>query len=552
MANNSIIDQIIDQVDIVEFISRDMELIKKGNNYVGLCPFHEDTKPSYTVNREKKYSKCFACNAGGNVITYYQKTRNVTFKEALRVLAKEVGITLKQNEIKLNEEHKLNAEVLKYYQVVMKLNSVGSAAREYLRNRNLNEEIINEFKFGFAPADPKKLITYLNSETDIAPALTATRYNDRDQFYNRLMIPIMDDENRVVGFSGRTLVDDNPKYLNSREDNIFSKKNIMYNLNNAKKIDSNELIIVEGFFDVISLYRLNIKNVVALMGTAFTKEHINLIRKYRYKTVTFLLDQDNAGQQATQDAAEKLLASGFTDIKVINFGRFKDIDELINGATIEQAQIVMKRRKNYFQYRIDVLKKQFNLNEIDDMAKFTSGALKYLNIVDDAIRFNIAQLVSQITNINQEQINQMIDQQGNKVSEPVKKITQTERPKSNIQVPTSNQTIIKYALLSKDNFEEVQYAQERGLEIFDQSRLDQYSYDELFSILKNYYQYHNEYDYIDMTDFIGNDLELIEEIEKIRNENIKKFNFDKVPEFLKTGKKSLAIGNTYFKRRSKK
>ncbi len=552
MVNDSLIDQIINQVDIVEFISRDMELIKKGNNYVGLCPFHEDTKPSYTVNREKKYSKCFACNNGGNVISYYQKTRNVTFKEALRVLAKEIGVNFAKVEVKLQPEHELNQEILKYYQVVMKLEQVGLNARKYLESRNINEQMIEDFQFGFAPSDPGKLLTYLQEQTSITPSLVATQLGTKDQFYNRLMVPIFDDQGRVVGFSGRTLKNDNPKYLNSREDKIFRKKEILYNLNNAQKIDSKELIIVEGFFDVISLARLNIKNVVALMGTAFTDEHIKLIKKYRYETITFLLDQDNAGQKATIDAAEKLLAANMTDIKVINFGRFNDIDELINTATMEQANIVMKRRKSYFQYRIDYLRKQYDLNDIDEKTNFTKQALKHVSRLEVEKRLNVTQVVSQITQIDQNQINLMIDQEIKTPQVEVKKTVESKKTVSRIKVPTSNETIIKYGLQSKDNFNEIIFAFEQGVNVFDQNINDEIDYVEIFQILKKYYQYFDEYDYIDITDFIGDNQEISELLEKIRKEDINKFNFEKVPEFLKTGQKTMAIGNMYFKKRSKK
>ncbi len=434
----------------------------------------------------------------------------------------------------------------------MRLNQIGAPARNYLASRNLDDDIIQYFGFGFAPNESEKLITYLETETNIPPALIAKRFNNKDQFYNRLMIPIFDDLERVVGFSGRTLGEGNPKYLNSREDSVFSKKNILYNLNNAKKINSDELIIVEGFFDVISLHRLKIKNVVALMGTAFTKEHIELIRKYKYKTITFLLDQDNAGQSATFEAAEKLLAASFTQIKVISFGKFKDIDELINAASVEQAQVVMKRRKNYFQYRIEMLRSQYNLNDIDEISKFTSQALKFVDTLEEAKRLNIAQLVSQITNVDQAKINEMIEHQKTNKIEHKPTVKVKKQNKSNIKVPTSNVTIIKYALMSKANFEEVNLAVNRGLTIFDKNGSETYSYEEIFTILKNYYKYYDAYDYIDITDFVGNDTELIEELEKIRKEDINKFNFDKVPDFLKTGKKSLAIGNIYFKKRSKK
>ncbi len=537
---NNLIDRILNEVDIVDFIGRDIDLIKRGNNYVGLCPFHEDTTPSYTVNREKKYSKCFSCNEGGNVISYYQKKNNVTFKEALRVLAKEIGIEVKSNTVKLSTEHQLNQEILKYYQVVLNLETIGKKPREYLSSRGIDKELIQKFCLGYAPIERENIIKYLNEKPNISVAQLDLKYPRKKDFFNqRLMVPIFDDENRVAGFSGRTLIDESIKYLNSVEDNIFQKRKILYNLNNAKLINENELYIVEGFFDVISLAKLGIYNAVALMGTAFTQEHIALLKKYRFNKITLILDQDNAGQNATIDVAQKLIASGIINVKVINFEKYKDIDELISNEALEKIKQIIIQKKDYFQYRIDFMRNKFNLNDIDQKTSFLNESIKNLNFVDEDKQINLVQYLSKITGIEQKIILNRIQKMSSDYSNRVTNSKHSNVINTGVNVPTDDVAVMKYALESKKNCIQVKYALENGIFMFKKL-------DNIFEMLVRFYDVNEEYDYILMLDFLLGDTTLTSEFEKIRAAN--GIDLKKVPRIL-TEARTRSIP-TIFKRRS--
>ncbi len=537
---NNLIDKIINEVDIVEFIGRDIELVKRGNNYVGLCPFHEDTTPSYTVNREKKYSKCFSCNEGGNVISYYQKRNNVTFKEALRVLAKEVGIELKTNEVHLSSEHLLNQEIKKYYQVVLNLKTIGKNARKYLESRNIDENIIRKFGLGYAPNERENITKYLNNVADVSMAQVNVKYpKASDFFYQRLMVPIFDDENRVVGFSVSTIVNESIKYLNSAEDNTFQKRKILYNLNNAKLVNDNELYIVEGFFDVISMAKIGIYNVVALMGTSFTQEHIDLIKKYRYKSITLMLDQDKAGQNATIEVAQKLIKENFIKIKIINFEKYKDIDELISKESYEVARKKINEKKDYFQYRIEFMKDKYNLNDIDQKTSFLNNSIKDIYLVDEDKQLNLVQYLSKITGIEQNIILNRVQKLAENNSTILMKRKNTEKSTSEVSVPTDDIAVIKYALESKNNYLRVKQAVDSGIYIFQK-------YEHFYANLAGYYEMNEEYDYVLMLDFLMGDTSMANEFEKIRLKT--GIDLNKVPRIL-TEARTRSIP-TIFKKRS--
>lgn len=536
---NNLIDRIINEVDIVEFIGRDIELTKRGNNYVGLCPFHEDTSPSYTVNREKKYSKCFSCNEGGNVISYYQKRHNVTFKEALRVLAQEIGVEVKTNDIKLTQEHKLNQEILKYYQVVLNLETVGKNARTYLEKRKINPELRRRFGLGFAPEERENIIKYLNEVANINIAQVNLRYpRNSDFFYQRLMVPIFDDENRVVGFSGRTLINEAIKYLNSVEDNSFQKRNILYNLNNAKLVNDDELYVVEGYFDVIALAKLKIYNVVALMGTAFTLEHINLIKKYRYKKITLVLDQDDAGQKATIDVAQKLIKEKLINIKVINFENYKDVDELINEESIDKIMTIINAKKDYFQYRIDFMKNQYNLNDIDQKTSFLNESIKNLNLLDEGKQLNLVQYLSKITGIEQNIILSRIQKVSTDYSNYSEYRKSGDKLTTGVTVPTDDIAVIKYSLESRNNCFRVKQAVDSGIFNFQK-------YENLFELLIEFYEKNEVYDYISMLDFVKGDTNTTNEFEKIKVKT--GIDLEKVPRIL-TESRTRSIPGIFKKR----
>ncbi len=539
MNNDSLIDKIINEVDIVEFIGRDIDLVKRGSNYVGLCPFHEDSEPSYTVNREKKYSKCFACNTGGNVITYYQKRHNVSFKEALRVLAHEIGIELNQEVIEYKTGHKINAAISNYYTLVMNLEQTGKIAREYLSRRNFDADIISKFNLGYAPSNRENIIKYLSelNNGEFINELSFKFPSGIDFFKDRLIIPILDDLGRYVGFSGRTLINENIKYLNSKEDELFQKRYILYNLNNAKNYTTDELYIAEGFFDVISLSKMGINNSVALMGTSFTKEHIDLIRKYKYKSINFILDQDSAGQNATLKAANQLIKAGFINIKVINFENYKDVDELISNEDKIIVENILSQKRDYYQYRIDYLKQVYNLNDIDEKTKFIKESIEDLNKLSDEKVASLTSYLTTITAVEQNIIRSMIYKgvQSNSLPTNVQ-----IKPKSTLNTPTDDDAVLKFAMVSKTNHSLVKQA------IINESfSFKHYQY--LFDTLDKYYESYNEYDVVNMLDFVKGNHEYLEQYEQINDK--KYIDLNKVPILLNGTKSKVAIGLFSRKRR---
>lgn len=538
MNNDNLIDRIINEVDIVDFIGRDIDLEKRGSNYVGLCPFHEDSSPSYTVNREKKFSKCFACNTGGNVITYYQKRNNVTFKEALRVLAKEIGVELSQEKVELNIWHEMNAAIYKYYQMVMQLDQTGQIARDYLNERKITDELSKQFSIGFAPSNRENIIKYLAdvNEGVFTNSLGIKYPNGNDFFKSRLIIPIFDDLNRCVGFSGRTLVNEEIKYLNSREDEIFQKRNILYNLNNAKKYSTDELYIVEGFFDVIALAKSGRNNAVALMGTSFTKEHISLIKKYKFKSLTFILDQDDAGQDATIKAANALVKSGITNIKVINFENYKDVDELISNEEEITFNNILEQKQDFFQYRINYLKNKYNLEDIDAKTYFLRESIENLHILSEEKVANLSQYLSKLTGVNQPIIQTMIYKGINtNVRYPEKKKVNNLKGST----PTDDDAVLKYALENRENYNEV-------LRAISDNRFKFKVYEDLFYILGNYYEQYDEFDFVNMLDFSHGNQEQTKIFTEVSE---KKFiDLSKVPIIL-SGRKTNTASRFFMKKR---
>lgn len=540
MDKNSLANKIINELDIVDFIGQDINLIKRGNNYVGICPFHEDTKPSYTVNRDKKYSKCFVCGSGGNVISYYQKRKNITYEEALKDLANEIGITYKTKVIEKKPNHFLLEDINDYYQVVLNLGEIGNEVREYLEKRGYSKKDIEYFKLGFAPKESDKINTYLNSKLNngLYGQINIERYLNygNDIYRNRLMIPIFDDEGRTVGFSGRTLGNDTPKYLNSREDETFHKKNVLYNLNNAKRYSNNEIILVEGFFDVFAMRKLGYDNVVALMGTAFTSEHMTLLLdKYKYKKIVLSLDQDEPGQKTNLKIGEMLVKRGFNNIEVVKFNQAKDVDELLEKISSEEAGELVAKRKDYFQYKIHELKKHYDMQNVEDKTKYIRVACNGLKSVDEIKRASVIQELSEVTKIDVQTLNQIIGNQKQanivKEAEPKKRIS---------TFPTDDDALIKYCLLGKDNYNQIKKQVFQNQYMFKQHQ-------ELFDLLEEYYISHTNFDLLDIMDLAGKNRQyLIEEIVIV--EEKQGIDLDKVMKIFSKEKKAIAGKKLFTKR----
>lgn len=359
--------QIIEsKASIVDVVSDYVSLEKKGNNYVGLCPFHSDSNPSMSVSDAKGIFKCFSCGAAGGSLSFVQNYEGISFIEAVKKVSDRYGINWKNyithKEVKINPEEKrgweINSEAVTFFSYALN-NIVGSNVTNYIKSRDLNEEVVSKFKIGFS-GDGSSLTSFLInkgfSEDEIIKYGLGKRRDDSsmvDYFINRLMFPIEDRNGNVIGFSGRIIEESKyAKYLNSPETPIFKKSKILYNLNNAK-ISANlkkELIVVEGFMDVISLYKSGIENAIATMGTAFTKHHSEEVKRIT-NNITLAFDSDAPGINATIATGKELLKSG-VNVSAISIPAGKDFDELFKLGK-QTVVDTLENKTNFLKYYKD-------------------------------------------------------------------------------------------------------------------------------------------------------------------------------------------------------
>ena len=378
--------------DIVEVISSYLPLTKKGKNYFGVCPFHDDTNPSMSVSSDKQIYKCFSCGASGNVITFVMDYEKVDFKEALSILAKRAGIdfiksNVKEKEAQFDKYYKMYDLALKLYQ--NNINSkYGTDAIKYLENRYITKEIIKEFKIGLS-LDKNELTKillnkgYTNKEIEDY-GLSNGIY---DLYFNRIMFPLFDTNDRVVGFSGRIYKNkDSSKYINTKETPIFKKGELLYNYFKAKDFVRQEkkLLIVEGFMDVIRLYSIGVKNVVALMGTALTKDQISLIKRLS-KNIILCLDGDQAGKKAMNSVGEDLTNAGL-NVSVVVLKEDLDPDEYVIKYGKDSFISLCDNPISYSEYKILYMREGLDLNDLDTKTAYINNALKEIKQENDLIK----------------------------------------------------------------------------------------------------------------------------------------------------------------------
>lgn len=388
------IDEILEKNDIVDVISEYVDLKRRGSSFLGRCPFHSEKTPSFSVSREKNIFHCFGCHEHGNVIGFVMKYENVSFVEAVKILADRVGITLTDekrpyNDIKdkLREINRLAG--IYYYR---KLRSEeGREAYKYLRDRNLSNDTMNKFGIGYAPKSNNNLYKYFKDKDYTDDILKKSGlfsfYNGQfvDKFYNRVIFPIFDVNGKVVAFGGRTLDGKGAKYLNSPETEIFHKKNIIYGLNFAKKSRAKYMVLCEGYMDVIAMQQAGFDMAVATMGTAFNISHALEIKKYT-KNVFMLYDSDEAGQSATEKAA-KILVDNEISVKVIDISPYKDPDECIQKVGREFILESIQKAEAEVYFRINRAKNRYDLFDPTSKLRFIEEAGKIIaNYSDDYIK----------------------------------------------------------------------------------------------------------------------------------------------------------------------
>ena len=397
--NDSELNDIKNSINIVEIINKYIPLTEKGKNYFGVCPFHDDHSPSMSVSKDKQIYKCFSCGASGNVFTFLQNYHNITFQEAVYMAADFAGIKLsgsfKKEPSHFSKEYELMNLSNMYFENLIN-SSIGVKAIEYLKERGFSKETIKEFKIGVAPDESNGFLNLLKSkQLDINMALKIGLINQGDNGYydtftKRIMIPINDEHGQVVGYSGRIYKTENQnRYMNSKENYIFKKGNILFNYDKAlpyiKK--NKEVIIVEGNLDAVRLYDAGIKNVIALMGTALTDYQINLLKKLKCKII-LMLDNDEAGLLATYNNG-KLLFDQNLSVGVVRLSDYKDPDLYLLHNGIDKLNNLINNNLNYIDFEMHYLKQNLNLNKTEELRDYVKKVMNSLINSNDQILIDI-------------------------------------------------------------------------------------------------------------------------------------------------------------------
>lgn len=407
------IDFILDTLDIVDLISEYIKLEKKGRNYLGLCPFHNEKTPSFTVSREKKIFHCFGCNKGGNVFQFLSQIENITYAQAVSKLASRFGIKIEEKEsfeydITNKKDSMYYAYILlaDYYNYILLNTAEASIALKYLLNRGLSLQTIKEFNIGYAPSNNDSAVSFLekyNFNMSYAVAAGVIKESNKkycDVFNDRIIFPIRDDSGKIVAFSGRTLSKekDIAKYYNTHETEIFEKKNILFNLSNSRPYirKKKEIMLSEGYMDVISSYQENVKNIVGLMGTNIDNSKIDKISQIADKFI-LALDNDSAGIEATIKIGDKLLLKSDNVYKLV-FSGSKDIDEFVSekrkkGIDFDFNDYIEKNIVHYIEYKIDYYKN--SIKNLQEKIKCKDLLLKNISVIKDIALKDI--LLSQLS-----------------------------------------------------------------------------------------------------------------------------------------------------------
>ena len=425
------INAIRDQADIVDIISNYLSLKPKGRNYVAVCPFHDDHSPSLVVSKERQMFNCFTCRTGGNVFTFVMKYENVGFIEAIKIVADKIGYNLNIGNLSdFTSQNKEDYEIMDFAQKYY-LNNIftkdGIAARKYLEKRGIDEAIIKEFNIGVA-LDSKdtlyKLLTNKKYSLDKLVNLgLANKFdaNVYDTFSKRIMIPIENLKGQVVGFTGRIYNGevDTAKYMNTKETEIFKKGNILFNYHNARQSirEEKKVIVVEGNMDAIKLSASGIKNVVALMGVALSKEQIDVLKKLKVPII-LMLDNDSAGLEATVKNGDELQKYDL-DIRVVRLTDAKDPDEYIRSKGLAALKDNIEHATNYLDFKLDYLKKDKNLNNMEDLIHYVKDVILNINAADDLTKELVISKISKDYEIDAEILKQEL--KSSLVSAPSKK-----------------------------------------------------------------------------------------------------------------------------------
>ena len=463
--SDELIEEIKSSNDIVDTISQYVQLKRKGRNFFGLCPFHKEKSPSFSVSPDKQIFHCFGCGVGGNVIHFTSKIENLDFKDTMEFLAERSGIELPQTEneqfnqrqILKDKVYKINEETAKFYHENL-YKPTSKVAQEYVKGRKMNNATLKAFLIGYSGTF-NELYKHLKSKgfTDneiLASSLVNKNEKGQfiDRFRKRLMIPILDVRGKVIAFGGRVLDNSLPKYINSPENIVYSKGRNLFGLNVAKKGDLKKVVIVEGYMDAISLYQRGITNVVASLGTALTESQGRLLRKYA-EQIIISYDSDGAGQAATLRGLEILKGLG-CDVRILQMEGAKDPDEYVIKYGTGRFNLLIDNAISLVEFKVKVLKNKFDLENTNDKIKFLQEIAKILSLVDSQIELEIyVDKIAVDYSISKEaiyaEINKIKYAKDTNVKEPEKKVIPKVKKVQTIdQATIKKENVIIYLLLN--------------------------------------------------------------------------------------------------------
>ncbi|MGW9856097.1 DNA primase [Staphylococcus hominis] len=518
----SVINEIKEKTDILDLVSEYVKLEKRGRNYIGLCPFHDEKTPSFTVSEDKQICHCFGCKKGGNVFQFTQDIKDISFVEAVQELGERVNIKvdlghsnpsttqIASEDLKMIEMHELINE---YYMYALMKSVEGEEALKYLINRGFTEELIKTRGIGYAPNNSHFCHDFLQQKGyDIELAYEAgllsrneENFSYYDRFRDRIMFPLKNAQGRIVGFSGRTYNNQEPKYLNSPETPIFQKRRLLYNLDNARKSirKNDEVMLLEGFMDVIKADYAGLKTVVASMGTALSEDHITVLRKLT-SNITLMFDGDFAGQEATLKTGEHLLKHGL-NVFVVHLPKNMDPDEYIVKFGKEKfIEFINNEKKSFIIYKVQSYRDEIENNDLAYERHFKEITEDISFVKSSILKNKIANDVADIFKVDVNTIMSNIHQQPEFISyeeDYIGNITDDSTSNSqNLNIvfthlnksEKAQRALLKHFMMEKDIF--LNYNQQ-----LEENDFTNKYFQGIFKALKHYY---SENDYYSISDLI--------------------------------------------------
>lgn len=516
--DQSVINEIKDKTDILDLVSEYVKLEKRGRNYIGLCPFHDEKTPSFTVSEDKQICHCFGCKKGGNVFQFTQEIKDIPFVEAVKELGERVDIKVDVGQTQYNQQSQMASDDLKmiemheliqdYYHYALMKTVEGEEALNYLRQRGFTDELIKQRQIGYAPDSSHFCHDFLEKKGyDIELAYEAgllsrneENFSYYDRFRNRIMFPLKNAQGRIVGYSGRTYTNQEPKYLNSPETPIFQKRRLLYNLDKARKSirQNDEIVLLEGFMDVIKSDYAGLKQVVASMGTQLSQEHMTFLKKLT-NNITLMFDGDYAGREATLKTGQALLQQGL-NVYVIQLPSGMDPDEYIGKYGNEAfLNFVAKDKKAFVLFKVESHQDEINNNDLAYERHFREATHDIAQVQSTILRNKLIQDVANIFNMSPEMIYHEV---GSKNMPQVAPAEYGYSPQSGSQLfnnltkhEKAERALLKHFMKDKDTF--INYYKK----ISDEDFTNKY-FKSIFNILHDFFSEHDNYSISDVMQYI--------------------------------------------------